>query len=299
MKKLAFFIYFLTLLACKEKVSPSESDVFDSPTDLGLLENKSIKEASGLIASVKNSGYLWTHNDSGDTNRIFLIDQNGKGTREFYLEGATNRDWEAISMASFTEGSFLYIADIGDNDAKYENCFIYKVAEPLVGSSTPQTNVLSNVQKITFKYPDGARDAESLMIDQATKDIYILSKRESNQRLYRLPYPQSFSEVITAEFVETVDFSNATNASLYLTDGSISGDNQEILIRNYFQVFHWRRGSNESVAETLKRSPNTYSYSVEPQGEGICFSSNQKSFFTISEEGSLKVPVRLYQSTKK
>jgi len=39
-------------------------------------------------------------------------------------------------------------------------------------------NTLSNVQKITFKYPDGAKDAECMLIDQQSKDIYILSKRE-------------------------------------------------------------------------------------------------------------------------
>jgi len=38
-------------------------------------KNKAIEQASGLIASQKNKDYLWTHNDSGDENRIFLIDK--------------------------------------------------------------------------------------------------------------------------------------------------------------------------------------------------------------------------------
>ena len=298
MKKPVFFLL-LALVACEKSPVPSIVDDFDSTIDIGLLENPQIKEASGLIASIQNEGFLWTHNDSGDTNRVFLIDQNGKGTREFYLEGATNRDWEAISIATFPEGSFLYLADIGDNEAKYNECFIYKVAEPTISTNTPQTNTLKNVQKITFKYPDGARDSECLMIDQVTKDIFILSKRDGNQRLYRLPYPQSFSETITAEFVEAVSFSPAYSKTFYITDGNISSDNQEIIIKNYFQVFHWRRQNNESIPDALKRTATFLPYYIEPQGEGICFSKNLGSFYTISEESDSKIPVHLYQSKRK
>lgn len=300
MRKLLLFLLF-PFIACKNtpSLAPNTSDIFENPIDNGLLENKSINEASGLIASVQNSDYFWTHNDSGDSNRIFLIDKNGKGTREFFLEGATNRDWEAISSATFPEGTFLYIGEIGDNNAQYSSCAIYKVAEPKISTSTPQTNSLSNVQKITFKYPDGPRDAECLLIDQQTKDIYILSKREHNQRLYRLPYPQSFSQTITAEFLTEVSFSLGTNKAFYITDGCISADNQEILIKNYLQVFHWRRQTNESIADALKRPATLLPYNAEPQGEGISFSSDYSSFFTISEESDNKIPVHFYQSKRK
>jgi len=299
MKKL-IFLWLLSLVACEEKPTPiTVSDNFDNPIDVGLIENKSIDEASGLIASQKNKGYLWTHNDSRDSNRIFLIDKSGKGLYEFFLQGATNRDWEAIAMATFPEGSYLYIGEIGDNNAQYGEYAIYKVAEPTIAANTPTVNTLTNIQKITFKYPDGARDAECMLIDQETKDIYILSKREKNQRLYRIPYPQSFSQTITAEFVEEVSFSVASNQGFYITDGSISADNQEILIKNYLQVFHWRRQTNESIPTALKRAASLLPYTAEPQGEGISFSNDGSSFYTISEESDNKIPVHLYQSKRK
>ncbi|MET3126109.1 hypothetical protein ABID42_001211 [Arcicella rosea] len=300
MKKLIMLLL-MALFSCEKKPNPTPtiSDNFDNPTDAGLLENKAIDEASGLIASQKNKDYLWTHNDSGDENRIFLIDKNGKGLFQFNLEGATNRDWEAIAIATFTEGSYLYIGEIGDNNAQYEDYAIYRVAEPTITGSTQAVNTLSNVQKITFKYPDGAKDAECMLIDQQSKDIYILSKREKNQRLYRLAYPQSFTQTMTAEFVEEVSFSLGTNQAFYITDGSISSDNQEILIKNYLQVFHWRRQSNESIPSALKRAASLLPYTAEPQGEGICFSSDGSSFYTISEESDNKIPVHLYQSKRK
>lgn len=271
------------------------SDNFSEAQDLGVIENTAVKEASGIVASYKNKGLLWTHNDSGDSNRIYSMDSNGKGTREFFLEGVSNRDWEAIGMANFTEGSFIYIAEIGDNNANYSDYAIYRVAEPEITASTPKTNTLKSVQKISYKYPDGARDAEAMLIDQSTKDIYIVSKREDQKRLYRLPYPQSYTQTTTAEFVqELTTFSTGTGQQTYLTDGSLSVDNQEIIIKSYFQIFHWRRATNETIPSALKRNPTIIPYTLEPQGEGLCFAQDGSGYYTISEESTGKSPVKLY-----
>ena len=293
MKKYFLFLVFLSCTSRMEMISTSDS--FNEAQDLGVIENKTINEASGIVASYRNKGLLWIHNDSGDANRIYAVDANGKGTREFYLEGANNRDWEAIGMATFPEGSFIYVGEVGDNNAAYSDCAIYRVPEPEITASTPQIRTLKNVQKISYKYPDGARDAEAILIDQSTKDIYIVSKRESTKRLYRLPYPQSYTQTTTAEFVqELTTFSTGAGQQLYLTDGNVSVDNQEIIIKSYFQIFHWRRATNETISNALKRNPTILPYSLEPQGEGVCFAQDGSGYYTISEESTSKTPVKLY-----
>jgi hypothetical protein len=293
MRKYFLPIILLSCTSCMEMISTS--DAFNQAQDLGLIENPTVKEASGIVASYKNKGLLWTHNDSGDNNRIYSMDGNGKGTREFFLEGANNRDWEAMGMANFPEGSFIYVGDIGDNTATHSDYAIYRVAEPEITANTPKTNTLRNVQKISYKYPDGARDAEAFLIDQTTKDIYIISKREDNKRLYRLPFPQSYTQTITAEFVqELTTFSTGTGQQAYLTDASISVDNQEIIIKSYFQIFYWRRATNETIPNALKRNPAILPYGLEPQGEGVCFAQDGSGYYTISEESTSKSPVKLY-----
>lgn len=296
MKK--YLLILITLISCTEMIAPSDS--FNESQDLGVIENvRQIQEASGIVASYRNRGFLWTHNDSGDRNRIFLLDANGKGTREFNLEGATNRDWEAISMAQFPEGSYLYVGEIGDNNAVHPESAIYRVPEPDITATTAQYVTLKNVQKITYKYPDGARDAEAFLIDQSSKDIYIISKRESSKRLYRLPYPQSYSQTMTAEFVQELTFSAGSGTPFYIVDGNISVDNKEIIIKNYLQVFHWRRSTNESIPDALKRMPTMLPYTAEPQGEGVCFSQDGSSYYTISETGPNFIPVKLYSYKRK
>ena len=286
------YLLVLLCISCTEMIMPSDS--FENSQDLGIIENNQIKEASGMVASYRNKGSFWTHNDSGDKNRIFSLEANGKGIREFYLEGASNRDWEAISMAQFPEGSFIYVGEIGDNNNEFAESAIYRVPEPEISSSTPQSNTLKNVQKITYKYSDGARDAEAFLIDQSSKDIYIISKRESSKRLYRLPFPQSYTQTMTAELVQELTFSVGSGTPFFIVDGNISVDNKEIIIKNYLQIFHWRRNTNESIPDALKRTPTTLPYTAEPQGEAVCFAQDGSGYYTISEEGPNKLPVKLY-----
>ncbi len=294
------FLFLSMLIVACEKTPTiiTPNDNFDGAVDKGLLENPEIDEASGLAPSLSNEGVLWTHNDSGDKNRIFSIDTVGKGKREFYLEGAENRDWEDMAITSFEDGPYLYVADFGDNIAQYSDCAIYRLPEPSINSTTPLSNTVKKVQKISYRYPDGARDAECLLIDHKTKDIYILTKREAKQRLYRLAYPQSYTQMMTAEFVEEVSFSTAINALFYITAGDVSQDNQELLVRNYGTIYHWRRAANETIPMMLARPalvlPYNYNSAKEPQGEGICFAKNGSGYYTIGETSDALVPVHLY-----
>lgn len=305
MKYYPFLTLLTGLIACNNDCPTPIIDDFEKGVG-NLVENKNLDEASGLAASYTNQGMMWSHNDSGDINRIFLMDSLGKGTKEFYLEGAVNRDWEDMSISKFSDGNYIYVGDIGDNLAVYPSCTIYRVKEPNIASQAVQASnsiTLKDVQKINYVYPDGARDAECMFIDHDTKDIYILSKRDLKQRLYRLPYPQSYTQTITAEFVEEVAFSTALNTMFYITAGDISPDNKEILIRNYGQIYHWRRADGESIAQALLRPAKlldyTYSASEEAQGEGIAFSRTGIDYYTIGEATDYKLPVKLFRYARK
>lgn len=291
-----FCLCLIACEACEDTPKPPDptpkEETFGNQQDVGVVENKEIDEASGITPSIGNPNFYWTHNDSGDLNRIFLIDKNGKGSQGFTLKGAVNRDWEDIAITEFADGSYLYVADIGDNFALQEIKNIYRCKEPVVTNITPQKAIIDKIEQISFKYPDGMRDAETILIDHETKDLYIVTKREAKKRLYRLLYPQSTTQIITAEFVTelefAVPFTKAVEESYFLTAGCISMDNQEILIRSYSQVFYWKRTKNEKIGDTLKRSANLLPYNYdavkEPQGEGICWAKDKSGFFTIGEK---------------
>ena len=266
------------LLSCTVQAQPPE---FGSRVDRGLVENDEINEASGIAASRRNPGVLWTHNDSGDSTRIFAVGRNGEDLGDFFLSGTSARDWEDIAVGPGPEAniSYIYVGEIGDNNAQYPTKRIYRVAEPEVDQNAePSAHTLEDVETITFAYPDGPRDAEALMVDPVTRDIYIVSKREESVRVYRAAYPQSTTETITLEHVTTLE------GLTFITAGDISSDGGNILLKDYQTVFYWERKGGESIAEAFARTPFNPPYTLEPQGEGIAWDADESGYFTLSEE---------------
>src|SRR5207237_6184912 len=106
----------------------------------------------------------------------------GTNLGTYTISGATNRDWEdiAVGPGPVNGTQYLYIGEIGDNNAAYASVAVYRVPEPTISDTqSPVTTSLSGAVKLNFVYPDGPRDAESLFVDPATKDIWIISKRDT------------------------------------------------------------------------------------------------------------------------
>lgn len=300
----------LLLTACPGPAPTPDPGVTESSyedgVDRGIIENPELDEASGIVASKKNDGFLWSHNDSGDSNRLFLIDTFGKGMKQFVIQGAENRDWEDIALISDSNGSaVVYIADFGDNNATHSSYAIYWFNEPNVSSINNAT--ITGVQKLTFTLPDGSRDMECLLVDQKTKDVYIISKRETKKRLYKIPAGSFTNQAnVKAEFVQELNFSvpfstiDKIVTAYYVTAGDISPDNSEILVKNYFECYYWKRRANETIPEALARTAKQVPYvgnPTEPQGEGIAFAADGGGYYTISEKAT--APVHLYYYKRK
>ncbi len=275
----------LTVTGCWDKdpveVDPGStaSGTFESvPLRVPVVPGQ-VDEASGLADSRTLPGYLWTHEDAGSDNRLFLLNHQGTSIRGYVLPGIVNRDWEDIAVGGGPQAgvSYLYIGDIGNNDANPGTTlhYIYRMPEltRLEGSFGA-----NEIVRITYRYSEGTPDAETLLLDPVTKDLFVVSKELDKTRLYRLPYPQSTDGVATAEFLGQVP------AVLLATGGDISVDGQEILVRNYTNIFYWKRKSGETIGQTLLREAlKTVPYELEPQGEAVCFDREMKGYFTLSE----------------
>lgn len=278
MKRNNYLWMLFAIVACSansDKNEPEKDIYFDPAESRGEIENPLINEASGLAESLSNPNMLWTHNDSGNDPFIFLIDEYGKDQGTFELKNVVNRDWEDVSSGPGPEEgqNYLYIAEMGDNNAVHEFKYIYRFKEPLAGES----EVIENFETITFQYPDGRRDAECLMVDPLTRDLYIVSKREDNVGVYRAPYPQSTEAVITLEKLGILPYHN-------IVGGDISADGGDILLKTYDRILYWSRPETSTVFEAMQKEPVPISYVAEPQGESIAWKKDETGFFTLSEE---------------
>src|SRR5690606_15194616 len=158
------FLPFLILVAfaCNDKKSlPANTDLFLPGRPLAELKADELEEVSGLAASVANRGYLWTHNDSGNPAEVYLIDEELEIALKCTLEGVKNRDWEDIAVGPGPDPSkrYVYVAEIGDNDAQYDYKYIYRFAEPSLTSVSGDI-VITEFDTIVFRLEDGAKDTE-------------------------------------------------------------------------------------------------------------------------------------------
>jgi hypothetical protein len=268
----------LLLLGAALAQTPS----FNARTPVGVVSYGSITEVSGIVASRRMPNVLWVHNDSGDSARVFALNTTGGVHAICSLTGASHRDWEDIALAADPVSGldYLYLGDIGDNYATRGSVAVYRVPEPMLDTNRflAVTN-LAGVERYVFTYPDGARDAETLLVDPGSGDLYVLSKREANNHIYRAAYPQS---------------TNGTNVLSYegimvlggLVAGDIAPSGRQILVKQYGALYYYACSNGVSVSSALTNAPTAVPYQPEPQGEAVCWQGRERGYYTLSEGAS-------------
>ncbi len=297
-KYLFFFVLCFSVLSCRhleEFISvetpsvPMDTSLFHTQTAFPVLNDDDIDEASGIAASQYHQDAFWVHNDSGDKPRLFLVNTSGETLAIATLKGLKARDWEDIAINLEDGVPYIYVAEIGDNKAQYNDKFIYRFPEPMYIDS--ETNIaITDFETIEFAYPVATRDAESLLVDPLTKDIVVVSKRETHSKIFELAYPYSKDDVNVLIEKGELPFRNAVA-------GDVSRDGSEILLKTYDEIFLWRRTGNESIADVLLRDSVRIPYQREPQGEAIAWSKDGHAFYTLSEERK-NIPTRFYEFRK-
>jgi hypothetical protein len=267
----------------KTSYNPSALDttkLFNPIPVVNNLARTDLLEISGVAASRINPGILYIHDDSGNPNQVYLTDGAGADKGTLTLTPVGNRDWEDIAVGPGPVAgiSYVYVGDIGDNDSKYSSVFIYRFPEPnLTGKTSPYIADINSVDIIELKYPDGPGNAETLMVDPLTKDIYIASKQSNLSKIYVARYPQSTTSATTMSPVVQLYFNKATG-------GDISPDGSEILLRSNELIWYWKLPVGTSISAGLITQPQVAPYANnEPQGEGVGFAADGTGYYTDTE----------------
>ncbi len=254
----------------------------------GHLQNKQMDEISGIAASGVHDGIYYVHNDSGDTSRFFAITPEGKIKSVIYFKGDSKfkfgvHDCEdiAVGPGPVKGKSYVYVGDIGDNLPIYRYITVYRIEEQKIWTGGDSV-IHANAVPIHFTYPDGSRDAETLMIDPIEKLIYIVSKRTDSVTVYTSPL--NFKANDTLVLTKRCKlFFNGFRPFKWITAGDISKDGQQVLLKDYVKVYYWKRNNNEPIWKTMQRKPVELPYQQEKQGEAIGFTPDGKGYYTTSE----------------
>lgn len=234
---------------------------------VGVISDKRIAESSGLAASRRFAGSWWTHNDSGDTARVFLLDSRGKTRLVVNLSGAQAVDCEDIAVVGSQQNAQLYLGDIGDNNSKRDSIEIYRFAEAQIpqdvfAPKTPSSNlnaaaqkataqkaisstrlnaapeIALKPQKMTLRYTDGAHNAETL-IALPDGTLVIVTKTTGISQIWKTARP--FATDTTQTLVKMGEFAFGAEGRFtrLTTGGDLSSDGKRVLIRTYSAAYEW------------------------------------------------------------
>jgi hypothetical protein len=270
--KLRFALLAVIFYGCVTTAPDDSNSIFNAPVQTGLIDER-LPEASGLASSVVNPGYMWAQNDGQNPSEVFLIDTTGQ-VRMICKLPVDNRDWEDVAVGPGPDSNktYVYVGEIGDNNAVYDTKYIYRFEEPRADTGG-QSVTLTDTLKIQMS--DGKRDTETMMIDPVTNDLYLISKREDSVGVYKVAQPFS-NELMTAQKVGVIPYSK-------IVAGSFSHDGTEILLKDYDHVYYWKRSKNEPLEQVLLRQPQELPYEREAQGEAITWTLDRSGYYTLSE----------------
>ena len=278
-KSLSIGLTIALLIGCYQK-----TDLFKPREITGQVAFTEATEISGAVASRAHPGLLWVHNDSGDTARLFALDATGAHLGVFHLEGISAFDWEDITIGEdpTTGEEVIYIGDIGDNPGTRESVTVHRVTDPWVTAidGVVPPNVISST---TFTYPDQPRDAEALLLDPWSNELYVISKRETHQVLYQVPENTPPGEVGVAEKLLVLPTPPLGSVRDNIVAADISPDGYEVMVKTYLQMLYWKREDGQSLIELLTQEPMNAPYSVEKQGEAVAWDAEGLGYFSIPE----------------
>lgn len=213
---------------------------------VGALTDDKQHETSGVAAPRSTPGLLWSLDDSGNDAELFRFTATGESKGRVRIDGADNRDWEALSAGPCPEGECLYIGDVGDNDAKHPWVRIYRVA---ITAAADTATHLPIAASMLVRYDDGARDVEAMFVAPDTS-VWFLSKRPERDkgrerwrpaRLWRLPAAAWTMGSVTVQRIDSLPIVPDRETSRgWVTDASLgqaAGGGMRLAVLTYGAVW--------------------------------------------------------------
>lgn len=237
-----------------------------------------LDELSGLAAA-SSGDRLFAISDNPPA-QLHSFTPNGVDLGTIAITDASVNDWEDLARGPHPDDQTapaLYIADIGDNQARRSFVRLIVVPEPTEGTTS-----VAPIRALTITYPDGARDAEALFVDPATGDVYVIDKQIGPRAsLYRLDAAAVVAGG-THEFEPAGEVSVGALTGL-VTSADIAPSGSTIAVRTYTGVWIHARAGQTSIADALATQPCRAPSPNERQGEAITFSADGGTLYSAPE----------------
>ena len=149
------------------------------------------------------------------------------------------------------------------------------------GAIAPTDEPLTDVETFPLRYPDRARDNETLLVDPVSGEAFLVHKSWSDTGealVFQVPLdtPGAVATLVPVGAVALMPGEQATA-------GDVSPAGDAIALRTYSRVLLFARPPGSTVAAALATAPCAVPGPPEQQGESVAFAADARSLFTVSE----------------
>jgi hypothetical protein len=210
-------------------------------------------EASGFVTSTRYPGWAWMIRDSSHPASLYALKVSPDGTatsREIPVSGATNRDWEDITLATRPDGtSVIWVIESGQGGSSGRQ--IYEVVEP-----DPETTTTVQATRYNYAYPDRSTNTEAAF---TWDNQLVLASKNFPTRLYRFAEPLSTAGVNKATFVGELTDSNGISVAKPSPDG------RWLVTATHERVYVYRRPPGSTGLEGFTNREPTHMVVAAPE----------------------------------
>lgn len=269
------------------------SECYQDPVQTGTFDSARVPEASGLAASARNPGLLYLLDDGPDTRVVEVMRPSGELLGALTVGGLDGVDTEGLAVGPCGPGdpvTCVYVGDIGDNRRSRQSVRIHRFVEPDLSAGVPGGPV--GADSIELRYPDGAHNAEALLIDRAGTP-HILTKGEHDggtgatepARLYAAPGYASGQMIDHGEVpVPPPNRPRATSVTGNVVTGADVLDGS-VLVRTYDAIVEYVPPRPDApLAELGSWASDEVPSPTLPQSEAVAWAFDACGYYTVSEQ---------------
>ncbi|MEV6690786.1 hypothetical protein AB0M35_04840 [Micromonospora sp. NPDC051196] len=246
-----------------------------------------LREMSGLV--VTRNGYIVINDstDQDDRKRVFYLNKDCQVVRDVGYSGGGPFDTEDLAVSP--DKKKLWIADTGDNVTsrqRRERVAVWSM--PVDGSKQLVLHRLS--------YPGGKpHDAEALLIGDDNLPLIITKVTAGKAEIFAPdgplktgdtePVPMKKLGDITLPKTDTEN-PLSTFGRVAITGAARSPDGSRVVLRTYADAFEYDVQNGDIVGALTTGTPRVTAL-ADPFGEAIAYSTDGKTFLTVSDAGHL------------
>lgn len=244
---------------------------YGEPRTACRVTDERLTEVSGIAVA---GDLTYVVNDGGTTLQVFVLDA---GCQVVDLRSAPVDPYDVEDLALAADGT-LWLADIGDNGQDRGTVALHALRPD------------GRAELYRMTYPDGAHDAEALLLDPAGVPYLITKDLFGRSGVYRptgpltVPGPTPLHRVADIELSTTGTVGGPVGAlgQLLVTGAAMSADGRLAVIRTYTDAYLYVVPDGDLPAG-LRGTPVRIALPPAPQGEAIAFGAG--SDLVLASEG--------------